>query len=73
MKENHETGKISNWYQPSSLTEVFKVLKHITEAKNTFRFVAGNTSVGIFKDWKHDSYVGLGNINELKKAEVLAS
>ena len=71
---NHslENGVKSKWYNPVSLLGVIDTIKYLQEAKKSFRLVAGNTSVGIFKDKSPcDAYIGLKDVKEFNEKKVL--
>ena len=71
IKCNLESQNECKWYSPSSLSDLFALIKNLGEMKKSFRLVAGNTSVGIFKDYgPYHAYVGLKHVKEFREKKV---
>lgn len=62
------TQNNQEWYSPSSIEELNQLL--LTKTNQSTRIIAGNTSIGIYKDEiVADRYIHIENINEFYKFE----
>jgi len=71
IKYNLESQNDCKWYCPSSLSDLFALIKSLGESSKSFRLVAGNTSVGIYKDNSpYHAYIGLKHVKEFREKKI---
>ncbi|XP_054277393.1 xanthine dehydrogenase-like isoform X2 [Macrosteles quadrilineatus] len=60
---------VGKWYKVSTKQEVFEVLKSID--KESYRFIAGNTAHGVYRDHKeYQNLIDISDVSELKSYDV---